>query len=168
MRRLRDGEWIAGAGAVALLASMFLHWYGVSFDEQLDPMVPSDVLGTLELVLGAEATAWEAFGVLDVVLLLLALVPLALVVAQATRRSPAIPVALSVLTTLAGALAALLILYRIVNQPGPNDVVTVQAGAWAGFLAALVIAAGGWRSMRVEAMPGVPLPPVEDLPAPAP
>ena len=39
----------------------------------------------------------------DVVLALLALVPLALVVAQATRRSPAVPVALSVLTPLAGA-----------------------------------------------------------------
>ena len=28
MGRLRDGEWIAGAGGVALLAAMFLHWYG--------------------------------------------------------------------------------------------------------------------------------------------
>ena len=39
---------------------------------------------------------------LDVVLALLALVPLGLVVTQATRRSPSIPVAFSVLATLAG------------------------------------------------------------------
>jgi hypothetical protein len=147
MGRLRDGEWIAGAGGVALLAAMFLHWYGA---------------GPLE------ATAWQAFDGLDVMLALLALVPLGLVVTQATRASPSIPVAFSVFTMLAGALAVLLILYRIVNQPGPNDVVEVQLGAWLGLLAALVIAGGGWRSMRVEPIPGAPLPPVEDLPAPAP
>ena len=147
MGRLRDGEWIAGAGGVALLAAMFLHWYGA---------------GPLK------TTAGQAFDVLDVVLLLLALVPLGLVVAQATRRSPSIPVAFSVLTALAGALAALLILYRILDQPGANEVVDVQAGAWLGLLAALVIAAGGWRSMRVEPIPGTPLPPIQDFPAPAP
>jgi hypothetical protein len=147
MGRLRDGEWIAGAGGVALLAAMFLHWYGAG------PF---------------EVTAWQAFGVLDVVLALLALVPLGLVFTQATRTSPSIPVAFSVFTMLAGALAALLILYRIVNQPGPNDLVEVQAGAWLGFVAAGVIAAGGWRSLRVEPIPGAPLPPVEDLPAPTP
>jgi hypothetical protein len=155
MRRLRDGEWIAGAGAVALLAAMFLHWYAldlVSFGP-LGEGVP-------------EATAWQAFGVLDVVLALLALVPLALVFTQATRPSPAIPVFLSVMTVLAGALAALLILYRIVNQPGPNDIVDVQAGAWLGLLAALVVTGGGWRSLRVEPVPGHAMPPIEDLPAP--
>jgi hypothetical protein len=151
MGRLRDGEWIAGAGGVALLAAMFLHWYR------------TDVR-----IVAFEETAWQAFDVLDVVLALLALVPLALVYTQATRRSPSIPVALSVCTTLAGALAALLILYRIINQPGPNDIVDVQPGAWLGLLAALVIAAGGWRSMRVEPIPGTPLPAIEDLPAPAP
>jgi hypothetical protein len=155
MRRLRDGEWIAGAGAVALLASMFLHWYGLAVS-----------FGPLD-VGGPEATAWQAFGVLDVVLALLALVPLALVVTQATRQSPAVPVFFSVLTVVAGALAALLILYRIVNQPGPNDLVDVQAGAWLGFLAAVIVTGGGWRSMRVEPVPGTPMPPVEDLPAPS-
>jgi hypothetical protein len=152
MRRLRDGEWIAGAGAVALLASMFLHWYGI---ELLDAV-------------SLEATAWQAFGVLDVVLVLLALVPVALVFLQATRESPAIPVFFSVMTLLAGLLAALLILYRIVNQPGPNEIVDVQLGAWLGFVAALVVAAGGWRSTRVEPVPGQPPRPIEEQPLPAP
>jgi hypothetical protein len=143
MRRLRAGEWIAGAGGIALLASMFLDWY-------------------------SGASAWQAFSVLDVVLAMLALVPLGLVATQATRDSPSLPVALSVLTTVAGMLAVLLILYRILNQPGPNDAADVELGAWAGFAAAVAAATGGWRSMRVEAMPGVPAPPVEDLPAPAP
>lgn len=157
MRRLRDGEWIAGAGGVALLASMFLHWYGLDLASfgPLGDVVP-------------ELTAWQAFDVLDIVLALLALVPLALVFTQATRPSPAIPVFFSVMTVLAGALAALLILYRIINQPGPNEMVDVQLGAWLGLLAALVVAGGGWRSMRVEPVPGQRLPPIEDRPLPAP
>jgi len=143
MRRLRAGEWIAGAGGVALLAVMFTGWY-------------------------SGASAWEALSVLDVVLALLAIVPLALVALQATRTSPSLPVAFSVLTTVGGAIAALLILYRIVNQPGPNDAVDVDPGAWLGLAAAAVTAAGGWGSMRAEAIPGAIVPPVEDLPAPAP
>jgi hypothetical protein len=149
MGRLRDGDAIAGAGGLALILSLFLDWYGLG----------ARALG---------ASAWEAFSVLDVVLVLLTLVPLGLVATQATRDSPSVPVAFSVFATVAGMLAALLILYRIVNQPGPNDVVTVELGAWVGLAASVAIAAGGWRSMRVETMPGVPLPPVEDLPAPAP
>jgi carbon starvation protein CstA len=143
MSGLRDGEWIAGAGGLALIAAMFAHWY-------------------------SGASAWRAFSVLDVLLALLALVPLALVVLQATHTSPSLPVAFSVLTTLAGALATLLILYRIVNQPGPDDAADVQPGAWLGLAAAAVIAAGGWRSMRTEAMPGARMPAIEDVPAPTP
>jgi hypothetical protein len=141
--RLRDGEWIAGVGGVGLLVSLLLDWY-------------------------SGASAWQAFSVLDVVLALLALVPLALVVLQATRESPSLPVAFSVLTTLAGALATLLILYRILNQPGPNDRVEVELGAWIGLAAAAIAAVGGWRSLREEEIPGIPLPPVEELPVPAP
>ena len=99
-------------------------------------------------------------------LTLLALVPLALVVAQATRESPAFPVLFSVLTIVAGTLAALLILYRIVNQPGPNAAIEVEAGAWLGLLAAVVAAAGGWWSTRDERMPGVAARPIEHMPAP--
>jgi prepilin signal peptidase PulO-like enzyme (type II secretory pathway) len=143
MGGLRGGDVTAGLAGAALLASLFLDWY-------------------------SGLSAWEAFSVLDAVLALLALVPFGLVATQATRDSPSLPVFLSVLTTVAGLLAALLILYRIVNQPGPNDVVVVHLGAWAGFSAAAVLTAGGWWSMRDESMPGVPAPPVEDLPAPAP
>jgi hypothetical protein len=156
MGRLRDGDVLAGAAGIALLASLFLDWYA-----------PAVVFGALDRI-DFGASGWEAFSVLDVVLALLALVPLALVATQATRDSPALPVAFSVFALLAGLLAALLILYRILNQPGPNDAVEVEPGAWVGLAAAAALTAGGWRSLRVEAMPGVPPPPVEDLAAPAP
>jgi MFS family permease len=141
MRRLRDGEWIAGGAGLALLASLFLDWYG-------------------------GRSAWRSLAVIDIVVALLALVPLALVVLQATRRSPALPVAFSVLTPLAGAFAALLIGYRIADQPGPDRLLEVHGGAWLGLAAAVVVVVGGWRSLRVERIPGAPAVPVDELPAP--
>ena len=141
MRRLRDGEWLAAGGGVALLAALFLDWYG-------------------------GRTAWQAFAVIDVLLALLALVPLALLVAQATRPARPVPVALSVLTPLAGALAAVLIAARMIDRPDAAQ--GLHRGAWLALAAALVVVVGGWRSMRVERVPGVSLPPVEALPAPPP
>jgi hypothetical protein len=154
--RLRVPDLVAGAGGFALVAALFLHWYGL------------DVLVTGGPPVRAEATGWQAFSVLDIVLALLAVVPFALVVLQGTRDSPALPVLFSALTTVAGLLAAVLILYRIVDQPGPNDVVEVEAGAWLAFLAAVVVTAGGWASTRMEAMPGRPERPIEHMPSPAP
>jgi hypothetical protein len=156
MGRLRHGDLIAGAGGLALIASLFLHWYGLAIPEGFTALAGVSLA----------ATGWQAFGVLDVVLALLALVPLALVVLQATRESPSVPVAFSVLCVPAGLLATLLILYRIVNQPGENALVEVRAGAWVGLLAAVVVTAGGWRSLRDESIPHAPLPPVEQRPTP--
>ena len=144
MGRLRPGDLVAGAGALLLLAAtLFLDWY-------------------------SGASAWEAFSVLDVVLALLALPALGLVVAQATRASPAVPVFLSVLASVTGLLAVLLIGYRILNQPGPNDAVEVDAGAWVGLAAAALMLAGACWSARDESMPGAGYPPVERLVAPSP
>jgi hypothetical protein len=143
MRRLRDGEWLAGGGGVALLASLFLDWYGTG-------------------------SAWQAFAVIDVVVAALALVPIGLVALQGTRRSPAVPVAFSVFCVLAGALATLLIAFRILDPPGSEPLSEVHRGAWLALAAAVVVTVGGWRSMRVERIPGVPEPPMEELPAPPP
>ena len=54
----------------------------------------------------------------------------------------------------------LLILLRIVDQPGPNALSPSSAGAWLGLAAAVVVLVGGWRSMRVEPTPGRPPAPV--------
>jgi len=141
MSRLRAGEWVAGAGGAGLLVALSLDWF-------------------------SGASAWQALSVLDIVLALLALVPLALFVLQATRASPSLPSAFSALTIVAGALAALLILWRIIDQPGPNDAVGIRPGAWIGLAAAVVAAAAGFRSLGDEAHPGVSQPPIQDLPAP--
>jgi hypothetical protein len=149
LSRLRPGELIAGAGGIVLLVVMFLDWYAAGGRTEFQGQ-------ELEISLGI--TAWQAFSVTDIILALTALAAIGLVVITAARRSPALPVAVSVITTTLGALATLLVLYRILNQPGPNDFVEVKLGAFLGFLAVLAIAVGGFRSMRDEEGEGAPMP----------
>jgi hypothetical protein len=112
-------------------------------------------------------TAWEAFGLTDIVLALAALAAIALAVVTALRRSPALPVVASVVTSTLGIVATVLLLYRILNQPGPNAFVEVKLGAFIGFLCTLALAAGAWRSLRDEEWPAAPIEP-DVHPAPPP
>lgn len=146
LRRLRAGEWIAAAGGVALIVSLALPWY----DAPTEPL-----------------TGFEALTVIDVLLTLVALLAVALAVLQATQDSPAKPVAAAVLTVVFGALAVLLVAFRLIDAPA--DGLAVRAGAWLGLVAALAIAVGGWRSLAAEYVRGLP-PDIEPelRPTPAP
>jgi hypothetical protein len=141
LTRLRPGDLIAAAGGVGLLVVMFLEWYAAGGVTQV---------GDREIEVSVGANAWEAFAVTDIWLALTAVAALAIVALTASRQSPALPVAASVITTTLGVIAVLLVLYRILNQPGPNEFIEVKFGAFLGFLSVLAIAAGGWRSMRDE------------------
>jgi hypothetical protein len=108
--RRRSGEWIAGAGGVALPVAMFLDWC-------------------------SGPSAWQAFSVLDVVLALLRSCRWRLSSSRRRVAARPLPVAFSAFSVVAGAVAALPIVYRIANQPGPNHAVDVQVGAWLGLAA---------------------------------
>jgi len=128
---VRPGEVLAAVGGAALIASLFGDWYGAR-------------------ARAAGATGWQAFGILDVLLTLLALMAFALLAAQATRRTPALPVALAVLTSTAGLVAVLLVLYRLIDQPGPNEFFEVRAAAWMGLAATAAVFGGAWWSLTDE------------------
>jgi hypothetical protein len=153
-RRLRRGELVAGASALLLLVAMFVDWYGIKLT------VPN--VGSAELPTPG-ANAWEAFTVIDIYLLLTLVVALALVIAQAALRAPAVPVSLSVITTVLGAVAVVLVLWRILDPPGvsglpaiiaPHVSRTLKAGAFLGLAATIGIAVGGYRSLRQEGILG--------------
>jgi hypothetical protein len=149
MRKVRTGEIVAAAAAVALLVVMFLDWYGV--------------LGL------ASANAWEAFGVVDLLLAVVILLGLATLVFQVVGHGPALPVAIEVVTSTVALIAVLLVAYRILNQPGPNDLVDVKLGAWLGLLATAGVFWGAWKALSDErARPADPPPPEpEHRPTPA-
>jgi hypothetical protein len=156
LNRVRPGEWVAAAGGVALLVVMFLDWYAAG---------GTTTVGDRRVSVSVGFDAWEAFGVTDILLALAAAIAVGTAVITASRRSPALPVAGSVITSTAGILAVLLVLYRILNQPGPNEFIEVKWPAFLGFLCTLAIAAGGWHSMRDEEWEGADLP-VDVRPAP--
>ena len=71
------------------------------------------------------------------------------------------------ITSTLGALATLLVFYRILNQPGPNEFFEVKLGAFLGFLSVLAVAVGGYLSMRDEEWEDAPVP-TDVRPTPAP
>ena len=159
MRRVRTGEIVAGVAGVVLLASLFLNWYSVT---------PEALSGAADRRFSS-VSAWTAFSVVDILLALVALLGIALALSQVVGRGPALPVAIGVITTTLGLAATLLVLYRILNQPGPNDVIGVGLGAWVGLVASLGVFLGAWLSLSDErSRPVDPLPPVpERRPTPA-
>jgi hypothetical protein len=150
MRRVRAGEVVAGVAGAVLLLSTFLEWYTVRGREE-------------------GLTAWEAFSVVDVLVAAVALLAIALAVSQVAGRGPAVPVGIGVVTATLSLAATLLVLYRIVNQPGPNDAIGVAAGAWLGLAACVAIFLGSWLALSDERpRPADPPPPEpEGRPTPA-
>ena len=131
MRRLRLGELLAGGGALALLVATFLDWY-----------TPGEG--------GEGLSAWSAFTVVDLLLAVVVALGLAVLTFQVMGRGPALPVALEVVTTTLALAATLLVLYRILNQPGSNDAFDVSAGAWLGLVAVATVFWGSWRALSDE------------------
>jgi len=147
--KVRTGEMVAAAAGVLLLVVMFLPWYGLRGREE-----------TL--------TAWGAFSVVDLVLALTAVLAILLLVVQVVGRGPAGPVALGVVVGVLSIVAFVLVAYRILNQPGPNEFVSVRAGAWLGLLATAVITGGTWVSISDERPRPVDPPPPEPERRPTP
>jgi hypothetical protein len=168
--RLRAGEWIALAGAVALLVTLFLPWFGIEIPRAEQQGGIRNVVSTIST--GSWGSGWDALGWLVIAFALAAIGCAAwLAVANATGGPVAQSVAASVLTATAGTLAFVVLALRaLVFQPGPNDFVVVRYGAWLGLLAALVLALGGWwatKDERTDAPESAYSPP-EPRPAPPP
>lgn len=156
VRRLRTGEWVAAASGMVLLLALFLPWYTV------DP--------------GQSTTAWESFAILDIVLALIAASAVALLLVTATQPVPAVPVALAALVAIAGFVATVLVLIRVVELP--DGAAGREWALWLGFAGSLGIPTGAMLAVRDERLsppgrhtditgrPAPPPPEIEAIPAP--
>jgi hypothetical protein len=154
--RLRKGEWLAAAASVALFVLLFVPWYGAG-DAGWFSYVPGPP---------GDRTAWQSFSAVDLLLALTAALGLTLAVTTATHRAPAVPVAFASIATAAALISLVVVVYRLVDQPGPNDLVETRIGAYLGLLAVLGILAGGWITMGDERPETETRPPVPARPAP--
>src|SRR4051794_16451716 len=107
--KLRTGELIAGACGAVLFIVMFFSWYGLHGGEFLSGSG-----------FDTTASAWQVFTWVDVLMLIAILAAVGAAALAASGRSVALPVAASVVVTILGIVVSLLVLYRIVNQPGDN------------------------------------------------
>jgi hypothetical protein len=133
---------------------MFLPWYRATF---LRPI---------------EKTSFSAFGVFSFVegaILLVALGIFALLFARGERRGFHLPGGDGTVILAAGAWAALLLFWRLFDQPDVERAVEVGItwGFFFAFLAAAALAAAGWR-IRAAGRPEPPNPAAEEGPAPPP
>lgn len=136
--KLSPGVLIAAIAGLLLLAVMFLFdWFGSSGSSV---ELPPQFLGLPDVGFNA----WQSFSVIDVLLGVAALVAIGGgLIARASRgvNSPVVPEAV---TCAIGILAALLIVFRIIDPPGDLN---REPGVYLGLIAALGIAYGGRRAM---------------------
>jgi FtsH-binding integral membrane protein len=137
-RRLRWPEWVAAASAIVLLIVLFvMNWFTlrlVSGGAGTKYIVPDTVNG------------WDSLSHLRWLLLITAIGALILFVLQATRRSPALPVTLSLVLPLLGGVSVIWVFVRVaISPPGGRC-----PGGWVGLAAAAVLTWGAFRSLRME------------------
>ncbi|MGN6253631.1 MAG: hypothetical protein ACTHO8_01400 [Solirubrobacterales bacterium] len=145
--RLSTGEKIAGAAAILLFIFMFFDWYSVDVSVSGGAFVGSASGG---------GDAWEAFSVIDLILLLTVLVAAVAVTINLTDALIEPPVPMNALVAVLGGVSVLLIVYRIIDTPsagsfpGVSVDVSPAVGIFLGLIAAAGIAYGGYRAMQEE------------------
>jgi hypothetical protein len=158
VRRLRLGEWIAGASALALFGVMFLHWFGLEHGANFIVLFGS---------LPESGNAWHALGWAALALCVLAVAAgLVLPVLAARMASPVLPVLAAIVAMLTGFAAVVALLVQVVAQPGPDEVTGVLAGWWLGLAAATGVCVGGALAVHDDHTPNADQPAVEVRPMP--
>jgi hypothetical protein len=115
---------------------------------ELSRLRAGEVVSGLGGVLLVSWTGRRRFPVIRWLSLLTGLFALALPYTQATRRAPALPVALSVVVSALSSATVLGMLARAVIGRARGS--SRSPGAYFGLLAATIAAAGGYQSMREE------------------
>lgn len=150
--RLRQGELIAAISGILLFIFMFFAWFGApgEIDEAIEQANEiAEQFGGQAVTEEPDTTAnaWQSFDFIDLVLFVAVLVSVGMAVLSATGASVSLPVAGSAITAGIGALAFLLVLYRIIDPPSDAD---REIGVFLGLLATAGITVGGFLGMQEE------------------
>jgi len=166
--RLNRWDWVAFVAALGLLFVMATDWYStVAGDEARrierieDPnLAPSGQVGreveqrAAERAEGAERNALQPESTVDTVLLVALFATIAFAgvaaYARAAGRRFEPPSTPSAAAAVSAALAAVLVAYRIVQQPGSDLGTTIKAGAPLALVALAVIAFASAQALKLE------------------
>ena len=163
MGRLRPADLGAGAAGVALLVVLFVPWYAAHAGAVLTRGANATTR-IAEFGPVRDLSAWQAFAVVDILLAAAAVLAIAIVVVTASARGPAKPVASTVIATVGSAIAALLVLWRVLDPPG--DVYVRRYGAWLGLAVTVLMFVASFAALHDERTPGAVPPDIPRRPAP--
>jgi hypothetical protein len=168
--RLTKGDALAWVAGLALLLITAIDWYSTLLGNdartvQHDVQVPagplgSDIPSTIKsqaalVAQGQEKNLWQVHGAIDRVMLVVLLAAaicaaLAAVLRVAAHRYKG-SFTPSAAAALLSALGILLVVYRMVNQPGDDQVTTLKAGPWLALVALGLICIGASLAWQAEA-----------------
>ena len=145
------GTLIAGVSGALLFIFMFFSWFGVDVESAVPAGIPEDIANQAIEQSGVDTTAnaWQSFDFIDLVLLLAVIASVGFAIIDMSGASVSLPVAGSAVTAGIGALAFLLVLYRLIDPPG-GEGVGREIGVWLGLLATAGITYGGYEGMQEE------------------
>jgi hypothetical protein len=165
--RLRLVDWVAFLAALALMFAMALDWYttqqgaelrrdaGLAISGAATHGQGPDLKGAYNTAAnGFEKNAWQERATIDRIILVMLLVAAAAAViaafARAAGRRFKSPVTPSAVASIVGTVAAVLLLYRIIQPPGWNPGAVVKLGAPLGLLCVAVLAIAERIATRYE------------------
>lgn len=118
------GKLVVALGALLLLLSLFLDWYGFGNGPNGDGF-----------------SAWTAFELADLILALLAIAAIAVAIEPVRRSEPRLPEQLG---AFAGPAALVLVVVSLINEPPAAQGFDseLELGAWLGLAGAAIMCAG--------------------------
>lgn len=144
------GRLIAAIGGIVLIVSLFLTWYTFKASASVGGYSSSSSTG---------GSAWDVFGLIDLILLVvgvLAILPAAFDIFDLEIE---LPVDMAFVALGAGGLGVVMIVYRVLDKPGPDVEVNVPGfessvgigiGLILGLAACIAVAVGGFRQMSED------------------
>ena len=166
--RLTIGDAIAWIAALALLLFTAVDWYStvqgnearqIQHDVSPQGALGGEVSRDIEQQASQTAQAdehniWQEHGAVDrlelIVLLGAAFAAATAAVLRVAGKRYDTWLTPSAIAALLAAAGALLVLYRLGNQPGDNDVTTVKSGPWLAFIALGVLGFGASLAAKAE------------------
>jgi hypothetical protein len=176
--RSRYGLLVSALGAILLAISVYLPWYGLKFTasgiasaQQLDQQAiahygnatlrsySGQINANLDGLAGHELLALNAhqlFKYMSIALLVIAGLALLDVLVPLTNRAHSIPDGAGGASVLLGALAAIYIVFRMIDPPGAFEgalSLSLREGAWLALLGAVAMVLGGmWPRVTTSAL----------------
>lgn len=167
--RLARGHVVAAVAALVLVLVMAMDWYGshaadlahqISNTANTSGSQAGEAGRALKqdaeaVIARDEKNAWQETRTLDRIILVMLLLTVALALYSAAYRASGRraqpPWTPSSITAIVAALTALLVAYRIANEPGVDALTTVKIGAPLGFVCLALISLGSANAFKGEA-----------------